>query len=287
MHILVTGGTGTVGTQVVKELVARKAKVTILSRDAARTSTHPASVKIVEGNLSKPQTVRTVFAHADAVFLLNGVSQTESSEGLMAVSGMRAAGVKRVVYLSVQDADKAAWLPHFGSKAGIEEAIRQSGIAFTILRPNNFFQNDFWLRDGLLGANVYAQPIGDVGLSRVDVRDIAEMAATTLLNDGHSGQTYNVVGPTVETGASTAATWGEALGRPITYAGNDLDAWEEQAKSSMPDWMVFDMRLMYERFQQAGLRASQEDIDTQTRILGHAPRSFAAFTSEVAKVWTK
>ena len=287
MHILVTGGTGTVGTQVVKELAARKARVTVLSRDAARTSTHPASVKIVEGNLIKPKTVRTVFQRVDAVFLLNGVSQTESAEGLMAVSGMRSAGVKRVVYMSVQDADKAAWLPHFGAKAGIEEALRQSGIPFTILRPNNFYQNDYWYRDAMLGANVYPQPIGDVGLSRVDVRDIAEMAATTLMTDGHDGQTYNVVGPTVETGASTAATWSEALGRHIVYGGNDLDAWEEQANSSMPDWMVFDMRLMFERFQQAGLRASQEDIDTQTRILGHAPRSFAAFATEVAKVWMK
>jgi uncharacterized protein YbjT (DUF2867 family) len=205
----------------------------------------------------------------------------------MAVSGMRSAGVKRVVYMSVQDADKAAWLPHFGAKAGIEEALRQSGIPFTILRPNNFYQNDYWYRDAMLGANVYPQPIGDVGLSRVDVRDIAEMAATTLMTDGHAGQTYNVVGPTVETGASTAATWSEALGRNIVYGGNDLDAWEEEANSSMPDWMVFDMRLMFERFQQAGLRASQEDIDTQTRILGHAPRSFAAFATEVAKVWMK
>jgi uncharacterized protein YbjT (DUF2867 family) len=287
MHILVTGGTGTVGTQVVKELAARTARVTVLSRDAARTSTHPASVRIVEGNLIKPKTVRTVFHRVDAVFLLNGVSQTESTEGLMAVSGMRAAGVKRVVYMSVQDADKAAWLPHFGAKAGIEEAIRQSGIPFTILRPNNFYQNDYWYRDAMLEANVYPQPIGDVGLSRVDVRDIAEMAAAALMTDGHNGKTYNIVGPTAETGASTAAAWSEALGRKIVYGGNDLNAWEEQANSAMPDWLVFDMRLMFERFQQAGLRASQEDIDTQTRILGHAPRSFATFVKEVAKVWLK
>lgn len=287
MHILVTGGTGTVGTQVVKELATRKAKVTVLSRDAARTSTHPASVKIVEGNLLKAATVRSVFERADAVFLLNGLSQTEAAEGLMAVCGARAAGVKRIVYVSVQDADTAAWLPHFGSKVGVEEAVRRSGIPYTILRPNNFFQNDYWFRDALLGANLYPQPIGDAGLSRVDVRDIAEMAAAALLNDGHAGKTYNVVGPTVETGASTAAAWSEALGRPIAYAGNDLDAWEAQARDGMPDWLLYDMRMMYDYFQKAGLRATQEDIDTQTRVTGHAPRPFSAFTREVAKAWTR
>ncbi len=287
MHILVTGGTGTVGTQVVKEVAARNARVTVLSRDAARTSTHPASVKIVEGNLLKPETVRTVFEKADAVFLLNGMSQTEATEGLMAVCGMREAGVKRVVYMSVQDADKAAWLPHFGAKAGIEEAVRRSGIPFTILRPNNFFQNDYWYRDALLRANIYPQPIGDIGLSRVDVRDIAEVAAAALLTDDHSGRTYNVVGPSVETGASTAAAWSEALGRNITYGGNDLDAWEAQAKSTMPDWLVYDTRVMFGHFQRVGLRATQNDIDTQTRVLGHPPRAFSAFANEAAKAWSR
>jgi uncharacterized protein YbjT (DUF2867 family) len=287
MHILVTGGTGTVGTQVVKELAARKARVTVLSRDAARTSTHPASVKIIEGNLLKPQTVNSVFARVDAVFLLNGISQTEATEGLMAVCGMRKAGVKRLVYMSAQDADKAAWLPHFGGKAGIEEAVRQSGIPYTILRPNNFFQNDYWYRDALLGASIYPQPIGDIGLSRVDVRDIAEMAAAALLTDAHSGQTYNVVGPNVETGASTAAGWSEALGREIKYGGNDLDAWEKQAREGMPEWLVYDARMMFEHLQKAGLRATPLDVDAQTRILGHAPRSFSAFAKETAKVWMK
>jgi uncharacterized protein YbjT (DUF2867 family) len=285
MHILVTGGTGTVGSHVVRELAARKAKVTVLSRDAARTSTHPVSVKIIEGNLLKPATVRTVFEDVDAVFLLNGVSLTESSEGLMALCGMRSSGVKRLVYMSAQDADKAAWLPHFGAKAGIEQAIRRSGIPFTILRPNSFFQNDYWYRDALLGANVYPQPIGDVGLSRVDVRDIAEMAATTLLSPDHAGKTYNVIGPSVLTGATTAAAWGEALGREIKYAGNDLDAWEAQVGESMPDWAAFDIKEMYKHFQQAGLVATQEDIDTQTRVLGHAPRSYSTFVKETVKVW--
>ena len=285
MRILVTGGTGTVGSQVVRELAARKAKVTVLSRDANRTSTHPASVKIVEGNLASPATVRSVFSNVDAVFLLNAVGQTESYEGLMALGGMRLAGVKRLVYLSMHDVEKAAWLPHFGAKVGIEEAIRRSGIPFTILRPNNFFQNDYWFRDALLGANLYPQPIGDLGLSRVDVRDIAEMAATTLMSPDHIGKTYNVIGPGVLTGASTAAAWGEALGREIKYGGNDLDAWESQARESMPDWMAFNMRLMFQYYQDHGLEATAEDIETQTRVLGHPPRSFSAFTREAVKVW--
>ena len=71
---------------------------------------------------------------------------------------MRFASVKRLVYVSVQNADVAAWLPHFGGKLGVEEAVKKSGIPSTILRPNNFYQNDYWFKDVMLQHGVYPQP---------------------------------------------------------------------------------------------------------------------------------
>ena len=283
MKILVTGGTGTVGSQVVQELLRRKADVSVLTRDAKKPL--PPGAKAVEGNLLDVESVRRVFNGVDAVFLLNAVSQTESSEGLMAVTAMRTAGVARVVYLSVHDVTAAAWLPHFGSKIGVEEAIRQSGIDYTILRPNNYYQNDYWFKDVLLQHSVYPQPIGSAGVSRVDVRDIAEAAAIALTTTGHAGQTYDLVGPEAVTGESTAQAWSKALGKPIVYGGDDLDAWEKVQVNYLPHWMVFDFREMYLHFQQKGLRASREAIDLQTRLLGHAPRSFEAFAAETAQAW--
>jgi uncharacterized protein YbjT (DUF2867 family) len=285
MNVLVTGGTGTVGSQVVRELVSRGAGVSVLTRDAAKTAKLPKGVKPVEGNLLEPATVRRAFADVDGVFLLNPVSQTEVSEGLMAVMGMRQARLKRLVYLSVQHADRAAWLPHFGSKVGVEAGIRRSGISFTILRPNNFFQNDYWFKDALLQYGVYPQPLGDVGVSRVDVRDIAEAAAVALTTSGHEGESYDLVGPDAHTGESTARAWSEALGKRIQYAGNDLDAWEKQSLQYLPDWMVFDFRYMYAHFQQKGLMATAEAIARQTKLLGHAPRGFDAFAKETAAAW--
>ena len=185
------------------------------------------------------------------MFLLNAVSQTEACEALMAITAMRVARVKRVVYISVHHVESAAWLPHFGGKVGIEAALKASGIPFTILRPNNFYQNDYWFKEVLLQYGVYPQPIGGVGVSRVDVRDIAEAAAIALTSSGHEGQTYDLVGPDAVTGESTAKSWSAALGKPITYGGDDLDAWEKQQLQYLPDWMVFDFRHMYEHFQKS------------------------------------
>jgi uncharacterized protein YbjT (DUF2867 family) len=287
MNILVTGGTGTVGSLVVRELLTRGAQVSVLTRDAAKAQKLPAGVKAVTGDLSTVDTVKRVFKGFEGVFLINTVSPTEVYEGLLSVCALRDQGVKRLVYVSVQDADKAAWLPHFGGKLGVEEAVRKSGVPSTILRPNNFYQNDYWFKDVLLQHGVYPQPIGDVGLHRVDVRDIAEAAAVALTTAGHEGETYDVVGPEAHTGASTAATWARALGKPIAYGGNDLEAWEKQSLQYMPDWLVFDFKHMYDYFQRYGLKASQDAIDRQTRMLGHSPRSFGAFVSETAAAWQK
>jgi uncharacterized protein YbjT (DUF2867 family) len=284
MKVLVLGGTGTVGSQVGRDLLARGAEVLVLTRDPKKPL--PPGAKAVAGDLLDPATIRTAFLGMDGVFLLNAVSATECHEGLMAVNGARMAGVKKVVYLSVQGVDKAPHLPHFGAKLSVEAALKVSGLPFTILRPNNFFQNDTRYKDVMLAYGAYPQPFGDVGLSRVDVRDIAEAAAIALTTGAADGETINLVGPDVLTATATAATWGGVLGRKIAYGGNDLDAWEKQSLAFLPAWMVFDFRLMYAFFQEKGLKASPEDLARLTALLGHPPRRFEEFAAETARSWS-
>jgi uncharacterized protein YbjT (DUF2867 family) len=284
MSILVTGGTGTVGSAVVKELQRRGEAVKVLTRDPSKLK-ETNGVTAVKGDLLDPASVRQAFEGIDRVFLLNPVSQTEASEGLMAITAMRNAKVRRVVYLSVHHCDKVGWLPHFGAKVGVEAGLNASGIPFTILRPNNFYQNDYWFKDVLLQYGVYPQPLGSTGVSRVDVRDIAEAAAIALTTSNQEGETYDLVGPEAVTGPSTAKSWSEALGKPIAYAGDDLDAWEKQQLQYRPPWMVFDFRHMYEHFQKDGLIATAAAIARQTKLLGHAPRGFDAFAKETAAAW--
>jgi uncharacterized protein YbjT (DUF2867 family) len=284
MKVLVLGGTGTVGSQVARDLLARGAEVSVLTRNPKKPL--PPGAKAVAGDLLDPATARTAFLGMDGVFLLNAVSATECHEGLMAVNGARMAGVKKVVYLSVQGVDKAPHLPHFGAKLSVEAALKASGLPFTILRPNNFFQNDTRYRDVMLASDVYPQPFGDVGLSRVDVRDVAEAAAIALTTGAADGETVNVVGGDVLTATATAVTWGGVLGRKIAYGGNDLDAWEKQSLAFLPAWMVFDFRLMYAFFQEKGLKASPEDLARLTTLLGHQPRRFEEFAAETARSWS-
>jgi uncharacterized protein YbjT (DUF2867 family) len=282
MRVMVTGGTGTVGSQVVRDLLTRGVEVHVLTRGGKAL---PPGVQAVNGDLGEPATVRTVFAGMDGLFLLNAVGKSEAHEGLMAVNGARQAGVQRLVYLSVQDVQRAPHLPHFGAKIPIEMAVADSGIPFTILRPNSFFQNDYWSKDALLQHGVYPQPIGNTGVSRVDVRDIAEAATRALVDDAGRGETYDLAGPDVLTGESIAAEWGRALGREVRYGGDDLDAWEELNLRYLPAFMVYDFRLMFDFFQRRGLKASEEALTRLAGLLGHPPRRFADFVRETAAAW--
>jgi uncharacterized protein YbjT (DUF2867 family) len=285
VKILVTGGTGLVGSHVVRELLARDQEVYVLTRDAKKVAGLPNRVRGVVGDLGEVETIQTVFGGMDAVFLLNVVSPKETHEGIMGVHGATVGKAKRLVYLSVQSASEAALLPHFGAKAAVELAVQQSGIPYTLLRPNNYFQNDRFVQAALVEHGIYPQPIGGTGISRVDVRDIAELAAMALTTSAHEGKTYDLVGPRPLTGKDCAEIWGRALGRKVEYGGDDLDAWEQQSLQYMPDWLVFDFKHMYAWFQANGWKGTDKDVSTLTSILGHPPRDLESYAREMAAAW--
>jgi uncharacterized protein YbjT (DUF2867 family) len=285
MRHLVLGGTGTVGSLVVRGLLDRGESVRVATRSAERARALPAGVRSVVGDLADPRTYGAIFDEYDHLFLLTANGPSDLMEGLAAVNEARRTGARRVVHLSIQDVEKVPWAPHFASKIAIEAALRASGLPHTILRPNNFYQNDYWWKDVILQHGVYPQPIGDVGLSRVDTRDIGEAAVRTLTEGGHEGRTYVLAGPEALTGADCAERFSRALGTKVVYAGNDLAAWAANMRDFLPPWAVYDYTLMYAAFQKEGFRATPGQLEETRSILGHEPRSFDAFAHETARVW--
>ena len=289
MTILVTGSTGTIGTQVLAFLEGHGADVRALTR-TPDTAQFPAGVTAVQGDLADIDSVRAALHGVSTLFLLAPNAPDELTQAMLALDAARAAGVKGIVYLSVFKGEAYADVPHFASKATVERMIHAAGLPVTILRPAYFIQNDLRLKDALLGGGVYAMPIGDKGISMVDVRDIGEAAARALLRREQADaplphETYELVGPDALTGETISALWSDVLGRPIGYAGNDLEALEQRLKAFGPAWLAYDMRLMMHRYQQDGAIATDAEIARLTTLLGHAPRSYRAFAEETAAVW--
>jgi len=261
-------------------------KVRCMSRYANKLKSLPEGVEGCVGDLEKPASLAMAFSRVDAVFLMTALSRNETLQGLAAVTAAKTAGIKKLVYLSVPMPQGSDHIPHYLSKIPIERTLRESGINYTILRPNNFFQNDFlWCRAAVMSYGVYPQPIGSVGLSRVDIRDVAEAAVNVFTKPGHDNTEYPLHGPDVLTGEDVARIFSEHIGRPVRYTGDDLEAWANQSQHMMPEWMVRDLRIMYDYFQKHGLIATPEDYAQQYKVLGREPRKFDDFVTEIMPIW--
>ena len=285
MRHLVLGGTGTVGSLVVSGLLEKGEKVKALTRTAERAKSLPKGVEPVIGDLTKPETYDGIFRDYDSLFLLTANGPSDLLEGLAAVAEARRTKARRVVHLSIHDVEKGLDAPHFASKIAVEAALKDGGLDWTILRPNNFYQNDHWFKDAILQYGVYPQPLGGAGVSRVDTRDIGEAAVRALTEPGHSRKTYTLAGPDPLTGEACAKAFADALGKKVAYAGDDLDAWAKTMAPYLPSWAVFDYRLMYDMFQKKGLKATPAQLEETRAIVGHAPRRFADFVEECAAAW--
>jgi uncharacterized protein YbjT (DUF2867 family) len=286
MKILVTGGTGAVGSKVIDELLQRGAQVRALVRNQGQAKV-PDGVETLVGDLLDPVSVQKALQGVDKLYLLNAVVPDELTQGLIAFDLAKRMKLQQVVYHSVFKVQAFKDVPHFAAKLAIENALREFDLPFTIVRPNYFFQNDLGLRDVITKAGVYPMPLGATGVSAVDIRDIAEAAAIALTGSGHLGKTYNLNGPDILSGDKVASIWSKLLGKQIRYTGHDMDGFEEEMRKNSPPWAAFDIRMMFQGYLERGFTAENGDVEALTTLLGHAPRRYEDFAKEAASAWAK
>jgi uncharacterized protein YbjT (DUF2867 family) len=285
MSILVTGATGTIGSLIVQRLAAAGADVKALVRQPGKLSFATAVTEVV-GDQTDVPSMRAALSSVRTLFLLNAVTPDEVTQALIALNLAREAGIERIVYLSVIHADKYTNVPHFTGKHTVERMIESLDMPATILRPAYFMQNERMVQQVIQGYGVYPMPIGSAGVSMVDTRDIADVAVAELLRRDRAPAplprvTLDVVGPEVLTGASAAKIWSSALGREVTYAGDDVAAFEAQMASFGPTWLAYDMRLMMSGIQKFGMNSEANAVDRLQAILGRPLRTYVDFVREV------
>jgi len=270
--LLVTGATGHVGRELVRELDARGAAFRVLVRDPARAAGLPDRAERVIGDLDRPATLAAAMDGVERLFLLVpgiGIEHTEH-----AVAAARAAGVRHVVYLSsyavIGDPVPAMGRWHRER----EELIRASGIPATFLRPGGFMTNAFdWLPTLRAGGYVL-DPVGPGRAAPIDPADIAAVAAVTLTEGGHEGEQYLLTGGETFTVAEQVQILAKTTGRDIEIRAVATPAeavrfrYPHGAPQALADALIEGLTLM--RADTVGVRT-----DTVRRLLGRAPRTFA------------
>ncbi|MEV4254372.1 NAD(P)H-binding protein [Spirillospora sp. NPDC049652] len=219
--IVVFGATGTIGRRVVSGLVAAGEQVRAFTRDPAGTD-FPAPVEVVRGDLEDAAAVQAAVGGAEAVFVLSAGPRTAVHERTVS-EAVRAHGTPRVVKLSSVAAMPPVRDSYGAIHAAAEEAVKNSGAEWTILRPAGFMSNVLrWAPS--VHAGTVRQPHGRIPRAVVDPADVSDVAVTCLTAPGHAGAIYQLTGPEALTGADLTARLAAALGRPLTFV--DLDPGE-------------------------------------------------------------
>ncbi|MEO0411403.1 MAG: NmrA family NAD(P)-binding protein [Pseudomonadota bacterium] len=276
MKILVIGGTGKVGSAVV-------AGLRDLGHDAmAAARTNAPGVLALD--LMQPGSVQTLAKGFDTAFLITPLVPNEAEIGIRAIDELRAAGVKKTVYLGIHNLDEMAQIPHFASKIPIRDHLLADGVS-VMLAANFFFQNDLNIMGAIKGAGVYPMPVGSAGVYSIDCRDIARAGVRALTMDHWNATSQPLCGSAKLTGPIMAATWSRATGRPVIYPGDDTGPFIDGLRAAMPGfdaWIEHDMRTMMDVTQAMGCQASAHDIAASKEIIGKPQRPYEDFVSEHA-----
>ena len=288
--ILVIGGTGIMGREVLAALARRGVPARALVRDPDRLAATD-GVEAVVGDLRDPASLRAAMAGVDAVFHISPHEADEVELTRAVVQAAEEAGA-RLVFAGVHAAAGNAltsWLkrrffglmlPRYRGKLALARMVERSSADPVVLVPSNFMQTDEVLLD-VIRAGQFVQPASPKGLNRVDVRDVGEAAARVLLDPTFPSGSYSVVGPRSLTGPECARVWSEALGRPVRYVGDDDAAVEAALTEHLEGHRRGDWLASFRMLRGFAVHASAKDLATTERLLGRPPTDYVDFVARV------
>ncbi|MDF3143261.1 MULTISPECIES: NAD(P)H-binding protein [unclassified Streptomyces] len=263
--IVVTGATGNVGRPLVRALVEAGEQVTAVSRRISARDV-PEGTRSHAADLAEPERLAPALDGAKALFLLISGDFMAAGGDLGAVLDVvRGAGVRRVVLLSSQGVGTG------DHPSVLEDAVKASGLEWTMLRPGGFHSNALQWADMVRTRREVAAPFGDVALPTVDPVDIAQVAALALREPGHDGEVYELTGPAPVSPRQQTAAIEDAVGEAVRFVELTRAEARERMLGFMPEPVV-ESTLDMLGAPAAALRRVSPDVE---HVLGRPARAFA------------
>jgi uncharacterized protein YbjT (DUF2867 family) len=284
---LVTGATGTVGSEVVKQLssAGQKVRAAINSITRATSNDKLKGVELVEMDYNKPETLVAAFKDADKLFLLTPASPKAAELASNLVSEAKKAGIRHIVKQSIIGADSELEVAHLRLHRQAEKIIEGSGIPFTFLRPNDFMQNfvNFY-SPTIKSNNAFYLPAEDAKVSFVDVRDIAAVAVKTLTDDDgnsrHTGKAYTMTGPEALSYYQVAEILSNATGKKIGYVNVPAEVTKQGMKDmGWDDWLIYTTLQLFDLYRKGYASQVYSAVE---EVLARRSISFSQFAKDYA-----
>jgi uncharacterized protein YbjT (DUF2867 family) len=284
--ILVTGATGTVGSEVIKQL-SRDAsnynvKAGVHSIENAKKVQQYDRVKAVQIDYDKQEGLETAFKDADKLFLLTHPSSKSAEHESNLVNEAKKSGIEHIVKQSIMGADLEADVEAMRLHRQTEKMIEKSGIPYTFLRPNEFMQGFINFQGSTIkNNNAFYIPAEDTKVSFVDARDIAAVAVKALMDgDKHYNKTYLVTGPEALSYHQAAEILSNATGKKIDYVKiSDEEARGAMKEAGLDDWLINTISDLYEYFRKGYASQVSSAVEEVTR---RKPTTFTQFATDYA-----
>jgi uncharacterized protein YbjT (DUF2867 family) len=279
--IAVLGATGTIGRAVVQALRAAGMRVRAVVRDPKRArAVLGTGVTAVRADLDRPETLAPALRGAAKAFFVSAVDERYPARVAAFLAAARAAGVEHVVKLGAMEADLASPSAILRQHAETDALVRSSGLAWTLLQPNGFYQNLLWSAASIRGAGKIHGSLGRARQALVDVRDVAAVAALVLTRRSHAGRTHELTGPEALTPAEVAGVFARVLEIPVTYVDVAPAAARERLRASgLPGWNADEIARLYSVF---ATGVAGRTTDTVPRLLRRKAKPLEAWVREHA-----
>src|SRR5581483_5846081 len=216
--ILITGASGTVGRELVKRMARpeKRIRAMVRDRDRAASIAYP-GVDLVSGDFGDIQTLDDAMSGVNKAFLLTSPGPDQLDWETNFLQAASRSNLRHIVKLSALGAALDSPARLLRAHAEAETRLQDSGIPFTILRPNQFMQNFLNFRDPIIHRGEFYAPMGEGRISIVDVRDVAAVIEAVLSEYGHEDKVYDVTGPEALTYGEIAGLFSQELGKPVAY----------------------------------------------------------------------
>jgi uncharacterized protein YbjT (DUF2867 family) len=278
--VLVAGATGTNGRELVHQLTARGIAVRALVRNGALGAWDSPLIDIANGDLADLVSLRRALDGIDKAYIVTGIDPRAGDWFENFFAAAEASGVGHLIKVSGLGAHPGSPSEILRQHALADAALIASGLTYTILRPNAFFQNVLASQATIRGEHVLPGATGEARQSLVDVRDLAEATVRILTEPGHDNRIYRLTGPEALSGRDVARELSSVLGRPITYRPlQPAEAEAAMRAGGLGEWAAHAVAEIQAVFAGGAFAEPTPDLE---QLLARPPRRFADFAREHA-----
>jgi uncharacterized protein YbjT (DUF2867 family) len=284
-QILITGATGNVGSAVLDNLGTTDVSLRALAHDESKAqSLKDRGVEAVVGDFLEPETLDPALESVSTILLVTPINPGQITQASNVIKAAKESGNDpRIVRLSVHQASHEAPARNSRQHAEIEDELASSGLPYTLLRPTTFMQNTLMAARTVASEGRIYQPFKGGKLGMIDARDIGEVAAKVLTEEGHEGKVYTLTGPAAISFYDVAQALSEVLGKEVRYVNVPLEkAREAMLNMGLSEWRA-DVLIEYAKAHSEGY--SDFTTEEVEQLTGHPATSYKQFATDFERVF--